>query len=76
MIKKVYARDEKGFNCDGERKKHTGGARKTPCLAHKNQWFIVEYLYFLDHVSALPTACKGERRHPLAGRLKKPMAVI
>ena len=34
-MKKVCARDEKGFNCDGKRKKHTGGARKTPCLAHK-----------------------------------------
>ena len=28
-MKKVYARDEKGFNCDGKRKKYTGGARKT-----------------------------------------------
>jgi len=76
VIKKVYARDEKGFNCDGERKKHTGGARKTPCLAHKNQWFIIEYPYFLDHVSTPPTAHKSEHRRPLAGRLKKPMAVI
>ena len=75
-MKKVCARDEKGFNCDRKCKKHTGGARKTPSLAHKNQWFIVEYPDFLDHVSALPVACKGERRHPLAGSLKKPMAVI
>ena len=75
-MKKVCARDEKGFNCDGKRKKHTRGARKTPCLAPKNQWFIVDYPDFLHHACALPAACKGERRHPLAGSLKKPMAVI
>ena len=76
MIKKVCARDEKGFNCDGKRKKHTGGARKTLCLAHKNQWFIAEYPYFLHYACALPVTCKGEHRRPLAERLKKPMAVI
>ena len=56
--------------------KSTPEARKTPYLAHKNQWFIVEYPDFLHHACALPTACKGERRHPLAGSKKKPMAVI
>ena len=75
-MKKVCARDEKGFNCDGKRKKYVGGARKAQCPALKSQRFVVSYPYLAGHGSALPAACKGERRHPLSGSLKKPMAVI
>ena len=50
--------------------KSTPEARAKPHVWPIKKWFIIEYPYFLDHVSTPPTAHKSEHRRPLAGRLK------